>query len=142
MADSAQSLQHIFLNACRTQKLPVSLFLMKGVRLQGQVGGFGSYSILLRRDGAEQLVYKHSICSTLPAQDPAIEAPSHSGESMQDDFLKRHIGDALTVFLANGVMLKGKLLAHDNFVLLLGTREGPQLLFKHALSTLQPGDNH
>ncbi|WP_260484121.1 RNA chaperone Hfq [Sphingomicrobium flavum] len=142
MADNAQSLQHIFLNACRKQKLPVSLFLMKRVRLQGQVAGFGSYALLLQRDGAEQLVYKHSICSILPAQDPVIEAPAHHGESMQDDFLTRHLGNPLTVFLANGDMLKGKLMAHDNFVLLLGTRQGPQLLFKHALSTLQPGDNH
>lgn len=139
MADNTAELQHIFLNACRKQKLPVSLFLMKGVRLQGQIAGFGSYSVLLRRDGNEQLIYKHSICSILPAEDPGIEAPSASGEGMQDDFLKRHIGEDMTVFLANGVMLKGRLKAHDAFVLLLETGEGPQLLFKHALSTLQPG---
>lgn len=138
MAQNASELQSIFLNACRKQKLPVNMFLMKGVRLQGQIAGFDSYSLMLRRGGAEQLVYKHSICSILPAEAPDIDIPASGGDSLQDNFLLRHEGTHMTVFLTNGVLLKGSLMAHDAFVLLLRTGEGPQLLFKHAISTLQP----
>ncbi|MBB3763782.1 host factor-I protein [Sphingomicrobium lutaoense] len=116
----------------------MSMYLMKGVRLQGQITGFGSYSLVLRRGGQEQLVYKHSVCSIVPAERPDLELPTHRGDSLQDGFLDRHVDVGMTVFLTNGVLLKGRLVAHDAFSLLLETGEGPQLLFKHAVSTLQP----
>ena len=55
------SLQDQFLNLVRKHKTPVTMFLVKGVKLQGIVTWFDNFSILLRRDGQSQLVYKHAI---------------------------------------------------------------------------------
>ena len=139
MSKPRSEVQDLFLNACRKEKIPVSLFLIKGVRLQGNIAGFGTYSILLRRDGSEQLVYKHGISTIVPSSKPTLDLPEFGGDGMQDQFLDRAEGGEVTVFLLNGVMLRGTLIGHDGFVLLLLTAEGPQLLFKHAVSTLQIG---
>ena len=60
-AKGVQSLQDAFLNLLRKNKTPVTMFLVKGVKLQGIVTWFDNFSILLRRDGQSQLVYKHAI---------------------------------------------------------------------------------
>ena len=69
MADKALSLQDQFLNSIRRSKTPATIFLVKGVKLQGIVTWFDAFSLLLRREGASQLVYKHSISTIMPAQD-------------------------------------------------------------------------
>ena len=56
-----QNLQDQFLNLLRKNKVPVTMFLVKGVKLQGIVTWFDNFSILLRRDGQSQLVYKHAV---------------------------------------------------------------------------------
>ena len=61
------NLQDLFLNYLRREKLPVTMFLVKGVKLQGIVTWFDNFSILLRRDGQSQLVYKHAISTVVPA---------------------------------------------------------------------------
>ena len=63
-----QNLQDAFLNLLRKNKSPVTMFLVKGVKLQGIVTWFDNFSILLRRDGQSQLVYKHAISTIMPAQ--------------------------------------------------------------------------
>ena len=70
MADKSFSLQDHFLNGVRRAKSPVTIFLMKGVKLQGIVTWFDAFSVLLRRDGESQLVYKHSISTIMPANVP------------------------------------------------------------------------
>ena len=62
------NLQDAFLNLLRKNKTPVTMFLVKGVKLQGIVTWFDNFSILLRRDGQSQLVYKHAISTIMPAQ--------------------------------------------------------------------------
>ncbi len=62
------NLQDVFLNFLRREKLPVTMFLVKGVKLQGIVTWFDNFSILLRRDGQTQLVYKHAISTIMPGQ--------------------------------------------------------------------------
>ena len=62
------SLQDQFLNLVRKNKIPVTMFLVKGVKLQGIVTWFDNFSILLRRDGQSQLVYKHAISTIMPGQ--------------------------------------------------------------------------
>jgi len=57
MSARSLSLQDHFLNAIRRAKLPVTIFLVKGVKLQGVVTWFDAFSLLLRRDGTSQLVY-------------------------------------------------------------------------------------
>jgi host factor-I protein len=61
------NLQDVFLNAVRRQKIPVTMFLVNGVKLQGAITWFDNFSVLLRRDGHSQLVYKHAISTVMPA---------------------------------------------------------------------------
>ena len=61
------NLQDQFLNLLRKHKVPVTMFLVKGVKLQGIVTWFDNFSILLRRDGQSQLVYKHAISTIMPS---------------------------------------------------------------------------
>lgn len=66
MADKALSLQDHFLNSVRRAKAPVTIFLVKGVKLQGVITWFDNFCVLLRRDGQSQLVYKHAISTIMP----------------------------------------------------------------------------
>ena len=66
MADKKESLQDYFLNGVRKDKNPVTVFLVNGVKLQGIITWFDNFSLLLRRDGASQLVYKHAISTIMP----------------------------------------------------------------------------
>ena len=63
-----QNLQDQFLNLLRKNKIPVTMFLVKGVKLQGIVTWFDNFCLLLRRDGHSQLVYKHAISTIMPGQ--------------------------------------------------------------------------
>ena len=65
--DKGQNLQDIFLNQIRKQHISVTIFLVNGVKLQGVVTWFDSYSILLKREGHIQLVYKHAVSTIMPA---------------------------------------------------------------------------
>lgn len=67
MADKSNNLQDIFLNTVRKTKTPVTMFLVNGVKLQGFITWFDNFSVLLRRDGHSQLVYKHAISTVMPA---------------------------------------------------------------------------
>ena len=68
MASDKQNLQDAFLNQVRKTKVPVTSFLINGVKLQGVVTWFDNFCVLRRRDGASQLVYKHAISTIMPAQ--------------------------------------------------------------------------
>ena len=68
MSDKNQNLQDLFLNALRRSKTPVTMFLVKGVKLQGIITWFDNFSVLLRRDGHSQLVYKHAISTVVPSR--------------------------------------------------------------------------
>src|SRR3712207_9231374 len=68
MADKVNNLQDLFLNSLRRSKTPVTMFLVKGVKLQGIITWFDNFSVLLRRDGNAQLIYKHAISTIMPAQ--------------------------------------------------------------------------
>ena len=61
------NLQDIFLNKARKQHVAVTVFLMNGVKLQGIITWFDNYSILLKRDGHVQLVYKHAVSTIMPS---------------------------------------------------------------------------
>ncbi len=66
MAQDKKNLQDFFLNQARKQKVSVTIFLVNGVKLQGYVSWFDNFSILLKRDGQSQLVYKHAISTIMP----------------------------------------------------------------------------
>jgi host factor-I protein len=64
--EKSQNVQDVFLNHVRKGKTPVTVFLVNGIKLQGIITWFDNFSILLRRDGHTQLVYKHAISTVMP----------------------------------------------------------------------------
>ena len=70
MAEKPNNLQDLFLNSVRKAKTPVTMFLVKGVKLQGIITWFDNFSVLLRRDGQSQLIYKHAISTVMPSNPP------------------------------------------------------------------------
>ena len=63
---SEKNLQDVFLNYLRKNKTQVTVFLVNGVKLQGIIGAFDNFCVLLRRDHHSQLVYKHAISTVMP----------------------------------------------------------------------------
>ena len=149
MADKVNNLQDMFLNTLRRSKTPVTMFLVKGVKLQGIITWFDNFSVLLRRDGNAQLIYKHAISTIMPGQplDLAEIEKAFSEQTqkkkpvlLQEVFLGavRRSGEPVTMFLVNGVMLQGEVAAFDLFCMLLQRDGMSQLVYKHAISTVQP----
>jgi host factor-I protein len=143
MADKSLSLQDHFLNSARRSKVPLTIFLVKGVKLQGVITWFDTFSILLRREGNSQLVYKHAISTIVsprPLDTPVIHGRDGGSQTLQDVFLSAAATEQrnMIIYLTNGVMLQGRVTAHGHFSLLLERNEQVQLVYKHAVSTLQP----
>ena len=63
----SQNLQEPFLNALRKERVPVSIFLVNGIKLQGQIESFDQFVILLKNT-ISQIVYKHAISTIVPAR--------------------------------------------------------------------------
>ncbi|NOX42514.1 MAG: RNA chaperone Hfq [Gammaproteobacteria bacterium] len=66
-----QSLQDPFLNALRKEKVPVSIFLVNGIKLQGQIDSFDQFVVLLK-NSVNQMVYKHAISTVVPVRNVRI----------------------------------------------------------------------
>jgi host factor-I protein len=62
-----QSLQDPFLNALRKERVPVSIYLVNGIKLQGQIDSFDQFVVLLK-NSVSQMVYKHAISTVVPAR--------------------------------------------------------------------------
>lgn len=77
------SLQDPFLNALRKERIPVSVFLVNGIKLQGQVESFDQFVILLK-NSVSQLVYKHAISTIVPSRYVKLpRADEEAGEEGQ-----------------------------------------------------------
>lgn len=76
-----QSLQEPFLNALRKERVAVSIYLVNGIKLQGQIESFDQFVILLR-NAVNQMVYKHAVSTIVPARN--VKA-SVTEEQEQDD---------------------------------------------------------
>ena len=74
--EKSQNVQDVFLNHVRKSKTPVTVFLVNGVKLQGVITWFDNFSVLLRRDGHTQLVYKHAISTVMPGAPIMLFDPS------------------------------------------------------------------
>lgn len=70
-----QSLQDPFLNALRKEKIPVSIYLVNGIKLQGQVESFDQFVVLLK-NSVSQMVYKHAISTVVPARNITTKLPT------------------------------------------------------------------
>jgi host factor-I protein len=62
-----QSLQEPFLNALRKERIPVAIYLVNGIKLQGQIESFDQFVVLLK-NSVSQMVYKHAISTVVPAR--------------------------------------------------------------------------
>ncbi len=74
-AERSQNVQDVFLNHIRKQKIPVTIFLVNGVKLQGVVTWFDNFCVMLRRDAHSQLVYKHAISTVMPSMPVQLFEP-------------------------------------------------------------------
>lgn len=68
MPDKNQNVQEVLLNALRKSKMPVTIYLANGVKLQGIITGFDNFSVVLRRGPQMQLIYKHAMATVVPAE--------------------------------------------------------------------------
>lgn len=75
-----QSLQDPFLNALRKERVPVSIYLVNGIKLQGQIDSFDQFVVLLK-NSVSQMVYKHAISTVVPARNVRMQAAEDSDDS-------------------------------------------------------------
>jgi host factor-I protein len=73
-----QQLQEPFLNALRKERVPVSIFLVNGIKLQGQIESFDQFVVLLK-NSVNQMVYKHAISTIVPARPVRITFAGEEG---------------------------------------------------------------
>lgn len=69
------SLQDPFLNALRKERIPVAVYLVNGIKLQGNVDSFDQFVIVLRNNSVNQMVYKHAISTIVPARQVRLHNP-------------------------------------------------------------------
>jgi len=80
-----QTLQDPFLNSLRKDRIPVSIFLVNGIKLQGQIESFDQYVVLLKNT-VSQMVYKHAISTVVPARNPRGSNPTAVGGMQQGGY--------------------------------------------------------
>ena len=78
-----QSLQDPFLNILRKEKVPVSIYLVNGIKLQGQVDSFDQFVVLLK-NSVNQMVYKHAISTIVPARNIRLPLPENEAGGSGD----------------------------------------------------------
>jgi len=77
-----QTLQDPFLNALRKERVPVAIYLVNGIKLQGQIESFDQFVVLLK-NSVSQMVYKHAISTVVPSRNVKLAAAS-PGESVPE----------------------------------------------------------
>ncbi len=80
-SEKSQNIQDVFLNTLRKEKVPVTIFLTSGVKLQGNISGFDNFCVVLRRSPQVQLVYKHAIATVVPATNISLYKGEDEGEA-------------------------------------------------------------
>jgi host factor-I protein len=78
-----QSLQDPFLNALRKEKVPVSIYLVNGIKLQGQIDSFDQFVVLLR-NSVNQMVYKHAISTVVPSRTVRLSGDDDEDAEAED----------------------------------------------------------
>ena len=84
-----QSLQDPFLNTLRKERIPVSIFLVNGIKLQGQIESFDQFVVLLRNT-VSQMVYKHAISTVVPARNVKLPRPDEPEEDEEHEEHEEH----------------------------------------------------
>ncbi len=79
MKNTALNLQDLFLNNARKERIPVTIYLMNGVQMKGNVKGFDSYIILLEGENKQQnLIYKHAVSTIIPGRNINLQNTNQS----------------------------------------------------------------
>ena len=77
----AQNIQDSFLNTARKDKVPITLYLLSGVKLNGRIRSFDKYSVVLESNNQEQLIFKHAISTVVMARGAHSESRERTGEA-------------------------------------------------------------
>lgn len=75
-SEKTQNVQDVFLNKVRKDNVPVTIFLVNGVKLSGAISAYDNFCVTLRRDKQDQLVYKHAISTVMPTNPIQLYDPS------------------------------------------------------------------
>jgi host factor-I protein len=78
-----QSLQDPFLNALRKERVPVAIYLVNGIKLQGQIESFDQFVVLLK-NSVNQMVYKHAISTVVPTRNVKLATNHNNGNGDED----------------------------------------------------------
>jgi len=78
-----QSLQDPFLNALRKERVPVSIYLVNGIKLQGQIDSFDQFVVLLK-NSVSQMVYKHAISTVVPTRNVRLAAANQAAPASEE----------------------------------------------------------
>jgi host factor-I protein len=84
-----QSLQDPFLNALRRERVPVAIYLVNGIKLQGTIESFDQFVVLLRNQ-VSQMVYKHAISTVVPSRNVRV-GNGHEGHDGHDSHIEAHV---------------------------------------------------
>ncbi|GLQ46550.1 RNA-binding protein Hfq [Dyella lipolytica] len=84
-----QSLQDPFLNALRRERVPVAIYLVNGIKLQGTIESFDQFVVLLRNQ-VSQMVYKHAISTVVPSRNVRV-GNGHDGHEGHESHLEAHV---------------------------------------------------
>lgn len=85
-----QMLQDPFLNALRKERVPVSIYLVNGIKLQGHIESFDQFVVLLK-NSVSQMVYKHAISTVVPTRNVKMIHATSIDEEGEDDFIQDEI---------------------------------------------------
>ena len=85
MSDKTHNIQDLYLNSLRRKKIPVTMYLTNGVKLQGVVGSFDNFCVVLKRSGQTQLVYKQAVATVVPATPLSLSEISDTFEPDSDE---------------------------------------------------------
>ncbi|MDS4042819.1 MAG: RNA chaperone Hfq [Candidatus Competibacter sp.] len=77
------SLQEPFLNALRKERIPVSVYLVNGIKLQGQIESFDQFVVLLK-NSVSQMIYKHAISTVVPVRNVRLNLATDDGGASGD----------------------------------------------------------
>ena len=85
MEGKSQNIQDVYLNTVRRDKVPVTIFLMSGVKLMGRLRGFDKYSVILEANHQEQLIFKHAISTVTTSKPGGSYSPRRDNRDSHRD---------------------------------------------------------
>ncbi|MGB9793388.1 MAG: RNA chaperone Hfq [Thermacetogeniaceae bacterium] len=80
MSKQQINLQDFFLNQIRKENTPVTIFLINGFQLKGNIRGFDNFTVIIESDGKQQMVYKHAISTVMPMKAVSLSWDSNRNQ--------------------------------------------------------------